>query len=108
MSKIKVTKIETYENKGNSHAVCREDVWAIVNDCEFDTVEEAREYVITQNRRLTDFIICSRTLSTAQKDQFAIEFSFGDRHLHMCRYFINKPPLKKITHLLKNDGIDVF
>lgn len=108
MSKVKVSKIETYEEGLNSHCTNRSDVWNIVNDREFDTMEEAREYVIEQNRKLTDFIICSRTLTDIEKEQFAIDFSFGDRHCHMCRYFIGKPPKSKIASLLNKDGIKVI
>lgn len=101
------TKIETYETLGNSHAVCRHDTWVFKKDQTFDTLEEAKDYVIQHNRSTSDFITSSRSLSSQQKDVYAIEFSLGDKHLHQCRWFVGKPPKKKIAALLQNDGIDV-
>ncbi len=70
--------------------------------------KEKLKHELKQNSSLPDFIIAARSLEGLARDAFAIKFSFGQNHLHQCRWFVGKPPKKAIAKLLEADGVTTY
>lgn len=99
---MQVFRIDTYDSRGNSHCVNRDENWIVRRDQAFATEHEAKEYVKRSSRALTEMSRFSL------EPDFAEEFCFTNaRYLKYRRLFIGYPPLQAIRKALESDGIHV-
>jgi hypothetical protein len=104
-----VYRIHTVPSGTNAFGVCRDETWALQTDRIFDDVEEARDYVIVQNRIHTELPSLLMSMDTeTEREAFVTAFCFGDTHLHLQRYFLGKPNMAAIQHALKTNGVHVI
>lgn len=104
-----VYKIQVSDTFGNSHFTNRDETWYVLKDKEFDTEEEAKEYIIGRTRlfvpELSSHLI---TITDDKKHEFCNEFCFTNEvYMAKRRYFIGKPDLKVMKAQLIRDSIMV-
>lgn len=102
-------RITTVSSSTNAYTTERTETWNIVPDICFSDVENAKNYVIAQNllhselsRFLVDFT------NEDDKDAFKHQFCFGDNYLHLQRYFLGQPNVKRIREALKANGVSMI
>lgn len=105
---IQVYKIDTFPIANNSYCVGREESWVLKEDVKFDTIEDARSYIIDKSFIFTDLPLFLVDLPTEKRDDFIEEFCFSDKYLHYQRFFIGKPNVKKIKNALADQGVNVM
>lgn len=103
-----VYSLERYDTFGNSHATNRDETWTVKRVPRlFKSAEDARAYVREKSfREYSRFLIGQ---SKSQWDDIIEDFCFGDdpRHLVARRFFVGRPPLKRIARILSDDGVKV-
>jgi hypothetical protein len=106
---FQVYRIETFDNKGNSHAICREENWIVKKDQSFDTLEDALEYIRNKTKMVTHLpTLLIDVKSQEEKRKIIDDFCFHDPvYTSYRRYFLNKPCLREIKAALQKHGIQV-
>lgn len=102
-----VYKIEKFDAKSNGYSIgIREENWAEKFDCEFDNLEEAKQYVIVKNRQQSDLPLFLITLSDSEKKEFIEKFCFSNEPTWVCkrRYFLGKINKDLVYEGLRSDG----
>lgn len=105
-----VYRIRTHDMKLNHHQVCRQERWTVEKDEAFDSLEEARKYVIEKSKQVTDMIsVLTLPFLPEQKQQKAMEDFCFDNDLYLVhrRLFVDHVPLKELKEALKDRGIKV-
>lgn len=103
---IEVYRIRTLSGGDNSHGVDRSETWTVVRDQTFETVEEARRYVIEQSIAHTELVL---RRNNRDRESFYNDFCFdNDLFLTYRRFFIGRPPVAEIRRRLRENGVQVI
>lgn len=102
-----VWRIDTIPSATNEFTTGRTETWTLKKDCEFGSFDEARVYVEAQNRSKSELPRLLVGISEEEKRAVVDEFCFGNKYLHLARYFLGKPDEGKIAVALKGEGINV-
>ena len=112
---FQVYRLRTTCAPNNEYFVNRHEEWTVVKDEVFDTITEARAYVIQQSKTHTDLPIHGNTVAPKDKPAFYQAFCFGDgdaggdeRYMAFRRFFIGYPPIAAMKAALGRDGIKVL
>lgn len=100
-----IFRIQSTPSSTNAYTTGRMETWTVVPDITFTDLENAKNYVITQNlihSELARFLI--DLSNEEEKDAFKLEFCFGNNYVHLQRYFLGVPNVNKIKELLKATG----
>ena len=102
-----VYKISTSDTHGNYHQINRDETWFIHQDKQFDSKEEAKEYIRKKTRLfIPKLTICLINLPEEKKHSFCDKFCFtDDRYITHRRYFLGYPNLNNIKQHLKKSGV---
>jgi hypothetical protein len=105
-----VYRIRTHDMKLDHYQICRQERWTVEKDETFDSLEEARKYVIEKSKQVTDMIsVLNLPFLPEQKRQQAMEDFCFDNDLYLVhrRLFVDHVPLKEMKQALGDRGIKV-
>jgi len=107
---FQVFKIDTYDIKGNTYGVGREESWIARKNKSFETEKEAKEYIRKQSLIHTDLINFLTKgmgiLESKEKEDMIEKFCFTeDRFLLYRRFFLGYVPEKEIRRALKASNL---
>jgi hypothetical protein len=103
-----VYRINTFPIQDNSYCVGRSESWNIKKDKDFNSLEEAKDYVREKSRMFTNLPLFLINFEKQEdKDKFVDEFCFDNKYLKYQRFFIGNPDTNKIVSHLKEKGINV-
>jgi hypothetical protein len=108
--KYQVYRIDTFDAKSNGYSVgIREENWCAKFDTVFDSLTDAKEYVIKKNRQRSDLTLYLINLSESEKVDFINRFCFSDEPIWVCkrRYFLDKVNKDLVFKGLRNDGVRI-
>lgn len=105
MAQQSVYRIDRVDAKGNSHGINRDEIWSIVLDQTFPTEKDARDYVITMNRKHCTYDL---SIQYSENDEFIAERCTSPHWCHRQRYFIGRPDINRIRAQLQADGVTVL
>lgn len=106
---VSVYRIHNKKAPNNAYFVDREEIWCVEYDCEKDTEEEAKKYIIEKSKNLSNMLSYTASMKKEDLNSFYERFCFtDDKYLHHRRLFIGKPPIKNIMEALKKDGVNVI
>jgi hypothetical protein len=102
--KIPVYRIDAFDFGNNSHMTDRRESWTLKVDQEFDTLEDAKDYVRQKSRSHTSLPNFLVGLSPDKKIEAIEEFCFTDKYLFHQRFFINKPSMASLKKAVEAQG----
>jgi len=107
-SKIQVYRIDTYPAGSDSYAVDRSENWFLRKDRQFDTKEEAEQYIIEKSKANTELANFSAFIKEDKKAEFYHQFCFTeDRYASYRRYVTDPSHAKVIRNALRARGVRV-
>lgn len=104
--------VTTHDTFGNSHAINRDEVWTFKKHRQFDTLEEAEQYVLDKSVQMTEmvrFYAYDTAMTEADKTAFKREFCFtDDKYMTYRRLFIGTQDIPKLKQALRDNGVKVI
>ncbi|MHB1910137.1 MAG: hypothetical protein ACYCQJ_14865 [Nitrososphaerales archaeon] len=88
----------------NSHAVDRSETWLIQRGPNFETEDDARMYILSENRRFLPQFLHEKVLHHELSME---EACTSPQYVRHQRAFLVKPPLECIKGQLRAEGIRV-
>lgn len=104
-SPFSVYKINIFNVGNNSHTTDREESWNLIKDKEFNNLEDAKKYVVNQNRIFSDLPLYIVDLKDEAKDKAVEEFCFGENYIHLRKFFLGIPNIKLIKNRQVSQGV---
>ncbi len=103
--KVPVYRLDSFDFGNNSHMTDRRESWTLKKDeQEFDTVEEAKDYIRQKSRSHTYLPNLLVGLSEADKERTVEEFCFGDKYLFHQRFFLTRPSMASLKKAVEAQG----
>ena len=100
-----VYRIDKMNTHGNEYGINRDETWSLARDRMFSSFEEAKDYVIAQNRKF-----CGYELGVLYCDDCDI-IAHRCTHSNFChkqKYFLEKPNMQLMREYLELDGVTTF
>ena len=106
---FEIYRIYTTCAPNNEYKINRHEEWTTSFVKKFDSLEEAKIFVIEKNKEHSELPNFSYNIKDeCKKKEFYEQFCFSnDKYLKYRRFFIGKPPIKQIENELKKDGIKI-
>lgn len=100
--------IQIYKLCINSTCAGHEELWNYHAYCTFPTYEKAYKYVRRKNWRSLKIALLHSKMPAKQEDIFYNAFMNDDQYVHLLTWFVEKPPLDKISRNLCVHGYDIL
>jgi len=115
MNAFQVYRLYTFSEGSNAYGVARNERWTVAPSQAFETIQEAKTYIVQQSMEHTELpkylLQWSETAPTDRevtREQVVEQYCFSnDQYMHQRRFFLGFPPTDKILKQLENQGIQV-
>ena len=110
MNKIKrkgmvdVYRIDRISIKGNQYGLARDEKWSVAHEQSFETISEAEQYVLKQNRAKHAIDLNLQGLTEAEIKYRCV---YDPALIHRRTYFLGRPPIETIKERLAEDGAHI-
>lgn len=107
---FKVYKIDTFPGGSNSYGVDRSENWYVKKDSAFDTLKEARDYIISKNMLLSDLPLYTHAIQDDDaRNKVINDFCFDDpKFAAKRRFWLGKPNVEEMKKALAHDGVKIL
>lgn len=103
---FKVYRIENQHLSDNSYFIDRSEYWICKLDNIFDSEDNAKEYILENNKKFSDMILMGFHIKDDNKRiEFYNKFCFDDEYQYIRKYFLGKPNIDIIKKQLTANGI---
>lgn len=92
---------------GNSHHICRDEVWSFAVDSTYEDLKDAEDYVIRKN---LEFCAYDLYLNTGSLTKELLEERCLRNPVYLSRrlYFVEKPSITLMKEQLKDSSVKVL
>jgi hypothetical protein len=102
---VEVYRVDKVPAHGNSHAVNREEIWSVVLDRTFSTEPEARDYIITMNRKHCGYELGIQHSTSVEGIAARCLDPIWSHHQ---KYFLGRPDIQQMQEQLRQNVMTVL
>lgn len=101
---VDVYRIDRIAIKGNQYGLARDEKWSVAQERSFETINDAEQYVLKQNRAKHAIDLNLQGLTEIEIKYRCV---YDPEMVHRRSYFLGRPPIDQIKQKLSDDGVHI-